>query len=112
LRAVRPAMATIATAKLILISTGYAMAVLYELHKTHYGKDDSPVLVWQAPTATMNPRISQEFIDEQIELDPEAGRSEWGGLFREDISMAFPLEMLEQCMIPRRVELAYAKAVT
>jgi hypothetical protein len=27
-----------------LISTGYAMAgVLYELHKTHYGKDDSPV---------------------------------------------------------------------
>jgi hypothetical protein len=88
------------------------MAVLYELHKTHYGKDDSPVLVWQAPTATMNPRISQEFIDEQIELDPEAGRSEWGGLFREDISMAFPLEMLEQCMIPRRVELAYAKAVT
>jgi hypothetical protein len=105
-------MATIATAKLILISTGYAMAVLYELHKTHYGKDDSPVLVWQAPTATMNPRIFQEFIDEQIELDPEAGRSEWGGLFREDISMAFPLEMLEQCMIPRRVELAYAKAVT
>jgi hypothetical protein len=79
LRAVRPAMATIATAKLILISTGYAMAVLYELHKTHYGKDDSPVLVWQAPTATMNPRISQEFIDEQIELDPEASRSEWGG---------------------------------
>ena len=113
IRAVRPAMATIATAKLILISTGYAMAgVLYELHKTHYGKDDSPVLVWQAPTATMNPRISQEFIDEQIELDPEAGRSEWGGLFREDISMAFPLEMLEQCIVPGRVELAYAKAVT
>jgi len=59
IRAVRPAMATIATAKLILISTGYAMAgVLYELHKTHYGKDDSPVLVWQALTVTMNPRIS------------------------------------------------------
>ena len=112
IRAVRPAMATIATAKLILISTGYAMAgVLFDLHKTHYGKDDSPVLVWQAPTVIMNPRISQEFIDEQIELDPEAGRSEWGGLFREDISMAFPLELIEQCIVPGRVELPYAKAV-
>jgi hypothetical protein len=112
IRAVRPAMATIATAKLILISTGYAMAgVLYELHKAHYGKDDSPVLVWQAPTVIMNPRISQEFIDEQIDLDPEAGRSEWGGLFREDISMAFPLELIEQCIVPGRVELPYAKGV-
>jgi hypothetical protein len=37
----------------------------------------------------MNPRISQEFIDEQIELDPEAGRSEWGGLFREDSRWRF-----------------------
>jgi hypothetical protein len=106
LRAVRPAMATIPDAKLILISTGYAMAgVLYELHKQHYGKDDSPILIWRADTRTMNPRISQEFIDEQIELDPEAGRSEWGGLFREDISQAFSLELLESCVIPGRVEL-------
>jgi hypothetical protein len=57
-----------------------------------------PVLIWQSDTRTMNPRISQEFIDEQIDLDPEAGRSEWGGLFREDISMAFPLELIEQCI--------------
>jgi hypothetical protein len=113
LRAVRPAMATIPNAKLILISTGYAMAgALFELHRQHYGKNDSRVLIWQSDTRTMNPNISQEFIDEQIELDPEAGRSEWGGLFREDISMAFPLEMIEQCIIPGRVELAYAKGVS
>jgi hypothetical protein len=112
LRALRPAMATIPNAKLILISTGYAMAgVLYSLHREHYGKDDSPVLVWQADTRTMNPRISQEFIDEQIDLDPEAGRSEWGGLFREDISQAFPIEMLEQCVVPGRVELPPVKGV-
>jgi hypothetical protein len=81
LRAVRPSMATIPTAKLILISTGYAMAgVLYELHKEHYGKDDSPVLIWQSDTITMNPRISQEFVDEQIELDPEAGAQRVGRL--------------------------------
>src|SRR4029077_17273760 len=112
LRALRPAMATIPNAKLILISTGYAMAgVLYELHKAHFGKTDSPVLVWQSDTVTMNPRISQEFVDEQIDLDPEAGRSEWGGLFREDISQAFPISMLEQCVIPGRVELPPVKGL-
>jgi hypothetical protein len=106
LRAVRPAMATIPNAKLILISTGYAMAeALYDLHRQHYGKNDSRVLIWQAATRTMNPNISQEFVDEQIELDPEAGRSEWGGLFREDISQAFPFELIQSCIVPGRVEL-------
>jgi hypothetical protein len=77
LRAVRPAMATIPNAKLILISTGYAMAdALHDLQRQHYGKNDSRVLIWQSDTRTMNPNISHEFIDEQIELDPEAGRSE------------------------------------
>jgi hypothetical protein len=106
LRAVRPAMATIPNAKLILISTGYAMAgALYDLHRQHYGKNDSRILIWQASTRDMNPNISQEFIDEQIDLDPEAGRSEWCGLFREDISEAFPFELVQGCIVPRRVEL-------
>ena len=113
LRAVRPAMATIPNAKLILISTGYAMAgALYDLHRQHFGKNDSPVLIWQSDTRTMNPNISQEFIDEQIELDPEAGRSEWGGLFREDISEAFPFELVQGCIVPGRVELPRVKGVT
>jgi hypothetical protein len=112
LRAVRPSMATIPNARLILISTGYAMqGVLYDLHRQHFGKDDSPVLVWQSDTRTMNPNISQAFIDEQIELDPEAGRSEWGGLFREDISQAFHSELIEQCVVPNRIELPPVKGV-
>jgi hypothetical protein len=103
LRAVRPAMATIPNAKLILISTGYAIAgALFDLYKQHYGKNDSRVLLWQSDTRTMNPNISREFIDEQIELDPEAGRSEWGRLFREDISEAFPWEHVQSCIIPGR----------
>ncbi len=78
--ALRPAMATIPIAKLICISTGYAqVGVLYDMHKKYHGQDDNEVLVWQADTATMNPTISQNFIDKEIEKDPEAGRAEWLG---------------------------------
>src|SRR5262245_57821362 len=104
--ALRPAMATIPIAKLICISTGYAqVGVLYDMHKKYHGREDDEILVWQADTATMNPTISQTFIDKEIEKDPEAGRAEWLGLFREDVSAAFPLEVLEKCIIRGRLEL-------
>jgi hypothetical protein len=107
LSAIRPAMATIPDGKLLCISTGYAqVGALYDAHKQHYGKDDDDVLVWQADTGAMNPTISQKYIDKELEKDPEAGRAEWLGLFREDVSAAFPLEAIERCIVPGRVELA------
>jgi hypothetical protein len=47
---------------------------LYDAHKEHYGKDDDDILFWQADTASMNPTISQVYIDKEIEKDPEASR--------------------------------------
>src|SRR5262245_54268718 len=106
LSAIRPAMATIRDAKLLCISKGYAQAgALYEAHKEHYGNEDDETHIWQADTASMNPTISQKFIDKEIEKDPEAGRAEWLGLFREDVSAAFPLEVIEACIISGRSEL-------
>jgi hypothetical protein len=113
LSAIRPAMATIPDAKLLCISTGYAQTgALFDAHKQHYGKDDDDILVWQADTAAMNPTISQKFIDRELEKDPEAGRAEWLGLFREDVTAAFPLEAIERCIIPGRVELAPSPHIT
>jgi hypothetical protein len=77
----------------------------------HFGKDDDDVLVWQADTAAMNPTISQEFIDKEIQKDPESGRAEWLGLFREDVSAAFPLELIEACIVPGRMEIPYSSHV-
>jgi hypothetical protein len=112
LTAVRPGMATVPNAKLLCISTGYAMTgALFDAHKEHYGKDDDEVLVWQADTASMNPTISQGFIDKEIEKDPDAGRAEWLGLFREDVSAAFPLEVIESCIIPGRLEIPFSPHV-
>jgi hypothetical protein len=113
LSAIRPAMATIPDAKLLCISTGYAqVGALYDAHKQHYGKDDDDVLVWQADTASMNPTISQKFIDNELEKDPQAGRAEWLGLFREDVTAAFPLELIEACIVIGRSQILPAPNVS
>jgi hypothetical protein len=86
-------MATIPEAKLLVISSPSAKyGVLFEAHHRYYAQDGAPVLIWQADTRTMNPNITEEFIQAEIENDPDAARSEWLALFREDIEAAFSLE--------------------
>ncbi len=112
LAALRPAMATIPNSKLLVISTPYSRAgALFETYKDHFGQEDSDLLVWQAPTSTMNPTIDEEFIRQELERDPDAGRAEWMAQFREDVEAAFPMEMVEACVIPGRVELPAAESV-
>src|SRR5258705_13604911 len=53
--ALRPAMATIPRALMLKASSPYSRrGVLWNDHRKHYAKEDSPVLVWQADTRTMN----------------------------------------------------------
>jgi phage terminase large subunit-like protein len=52
--ALRPAMSTIPSSKLLIISTPYSQSgTLYESHREHFGKDDDHVLVWVAETRVM-----------------------------------------------------------
>jgi len=112
-QALRPAMVTIPEAKLLVISSPYAKAgVLFEAHRKYFGHDDRNVLVWQSETRVMNPSISQEFINEEIERDPDAARSEWFAQFREDVEAAFSLESIEQCVIPGRSDLLPAQGLS
>ena len=112
-QALRPAMATVPEAKLLVISSPYAkFGIMFETYRRYYGQNDPNVLMWQADTRTMNPTISQEFIDEEMARDPEAGRSEWLGLFRDDLEQAFSLESIESCVVPGRTELLPAQSLT
>ena len=58
----------------------------------------------------MNPNISEEFIQAEIEADPDSARSEYLAQFREDVEAAFSLESIEACVIPGRTELMGAGA--
>jgi hypothetical protein len=94
--ALRPGMATIPGAKLLCASSPYARrGSLFDAHKKHFGKDEDPVLVWQAPTRVMNPSISQAMIDAAMEADAASASAEWLAQFRVDIESWIGREIVE-----------------
>lgn len=106
LRAVRPTLATTG-GRLLVLSSPYGQAgALWELHRQHYGKDDSPVLVWQASASEMNPTLPQDYLDRMAQDDPEAYRSEVLGEFRAGVAALFDPETIDRVVVPGRRELA------
>jgi hypothetical protein len=101
--AVRPGLATTPGALLLCISSPYAKrGMLWEMHRKHYGKDDDPVLVWQATTRDMNPTVPQEIIDQAMEEDPDAARAEYLAEFRSDIEAFVSRDIIDSLVIPGR----------
>lgn len=85
--------------KIVAISSPYAQSgLLYELHKKHYGNDDSPVLVWQASSKDMNPLLSEDYLQRMREDDPQGYESEVLGEFRQGVSNLFDFETLQSCV--------------
>jgi len=85
-RAVLPALIA-SGGMLVSISTPYRrLGLMHSKHRDFYGVADPQVLVAQADTATLNPLIDRAEIEAAYAADPEAAPSEWGGLFRDDIS--------------------------
>src|SRR5262245_33443190 len=109
LRAARPCLATTG-GKLIALSSPYAASgALHELHRRHWGQDDSPCLVWQATAPEMNPTLSADYLDRMREEDPEAYEAEVLGQFRRGISQLFDFDALDACIGDRPLELTPAR---
>ena len=105
LNALRPAMATISDALILCFSTPYARrGVLWDAYQRHFGKGGD-VLVWQAPTRTMNPTVPQDIIDAAYEEDPAAASAEYGAEFRSDVEAFITQEAVDACIVPGRFEL-------
>jgi hypothetical protein len=96
LRALRPGLANIPGAMLLIASSPYAKrGELYGAFRRHYGRDDARVLVWKADTQTMNPSIDRRIIDEAYESDPESAKAEFGASFRDDLADYITIEAVE-----------------
>jgi hypothetical protein len=107
LAALRPAMSTIPGALLIGLGTPYRRSgPLYDAHKRHYGHEDSPVLVIQANTRTMNPSVPQSVIDRAMEIDPIAAQAEYFAQFRSDVGSFLDLDLIERAIEVGRRERA------
>jgi hypothetical protein len=100
IEAVRPALATVPGSMLLCASSPYSRrGALWDAHRRHFAKD-GPVLVWQAPTAVMNPTVSERVVEEALERDASVAASEWLAEFRADIESFITREAVEACIEP------------
>ncbi len=99
LDAVRPGMATIPNSMLLCASSPYAQrGALFDAFKAHYGRDDSDVLIWRAPTRRMNPTVDQAIIDRAYERDAAVASAEYGAEFRRDIEILLDPDAVAACV--------------
>jgi hypothetical protein len=106
LNGLRPGMATVPSALLLCLSSPYARrGALWTAYEKHFGKDDSPVLVVQADTQTMNPVVPEEIIAQAYAEDPTSAAAEYGAEFRRDVESYVSREAIETCVIGGRLEL-------
>jgi hypothetical protein len=99
INAVRPAMATVPGSMMLCASSPYArQGALYEAFDAHYGQDDSPPLVWRAPTRAMNPTVPQAYIDREIAANPARNRSEYLAEWRNDVEGFVSLDTVRACV--------------
>jgi hypothetical protein len=98
LRVARGRVATTGGRILILSSPYHQTGALYELHRRHYGRDDSETLIWQARAPAMNPTLPADYVARMRENDPEAARSEIDAEFRTGVLTFFDPDALEACV--------------
>jgi hypothetical protein len=107
--ALRPAMSTIAGSLLIGLEKAYKRSgPLYESYWRHYGYD-SPVLVIQADTKTMNRSVPQSVIDRAFEPNPVNTSAEYLALFRSDVDSFLDADLIERAIEMGRRERAPLK---
>ena len=110
--ALKPAMATIPNAMLLCASSPYAQrGALFSAFKRHFGKDGDPVLVWKAPTRTMNATVPQSMIDAAMEADPASAASEFLAQWRIDVEIFVSRDVVEAAVVPGRHELPRVERV-
>src|SRR6478672_6215092 len=89
-------MATVPRALLLKASSPYSRrGALWDDYRKHFGKEESTTLVWVADTRTMNPSVSQAYIDRKYEDDPARAAAEYGALFRTDVEALLTREAIE-----------------
>jgi hypothetical protein len=94
-RAIMPGMATLRGSMLVGISSPYRKhGLLHQKFERHFGKDDGDVLVVRAPSLTLNPTLDRSIVEQALEDDPAAARSEWLAEFRNDISGFADIEVV------------------
>lgn len=109
LEALRPAMATVPDALLLLLSSPYARrGEMWKAFQRFWGQDHRRTLVIKADTLTLNPTASREIIDQAYADDPAAAAAEYGAEFRRDVESFIDPDALSAVTVPGRHSLGYS----
>jgi hypothetical protein len=99
LEAIRPAMATVPGALLLVASSPYSRkGIVWEAYKRNFGVAGARALVWQASTQVMNPTVPESFLAAAYERDPISAAAEFGAEWRSDIGAFVTREVVEACI--------------
>jgi phage terminase large subunit-like protein len=105
LAALRPAMVTFSTSKLIKISTPYRKEGV--LWREFQERAELEQLVWQIPSAEMNPTIQERSLERARKRDESKFRREFLAEFTDDIAGWIVPDVLEACIVRNRTELPH-----
>jgi hypothetical protein len=95
-RSLVPAMATIPSSRLWIISSPYRKSgLLYDRFSKFYGKSDPDVLAFRGTTRQGNPTISQAVVDRALRDDPEGAPAEYLAQWRDGVSSFIGRELIE-----------------
>jgi len=96
IQAIRPGLSTLG-GRLIALSSPYARrGALWTAYQRHFRKDESPVLVAQAPSRSMNASLDQRIIDEALADDRASASAEYLAEFRSDLEAYVDIEQLSR----------------
>jgi Terminase large subunit, T4likevirus-type, N-terminal len=101
-RALLPSMLTLRGTLIAISSPHMRRGLMYELYGRYFSKDNVRGLFIQADSLTLNPTLDSVAIDRAVAADPEAGQSEYMGLFRTDLSSYLSVEDLDRSIVPNR----------
>jgi ribosomal protein L37AE/L43A len=102
LNAVRPGLAT-TNGLLLVISSPYSkIGPLYENYREHFGKSDSPILVWKGTSLEMNPTLPAKVVERALARDRAAAAAEYLAEFRDDIGGFLSIEEIERVIVTGR----------
>jgi hypothetical protein len=94
-RSLLPALATLPTSRLMVVSSPYTRdGLLFDLVSKHYGKPHD-ILVFSGTSRQGNPGLDQAMIDQALADDPVGAPAEWLGEWRDGISNFLPREVVE-----------------
>lgn len=105
IRAIQPSLATMG-GKLICISSPYAKkGWCFKTYQRNWANEAGNILLWNAASRVMNPKLPQRIVDEALAEDLQAAKSEYLGEFRDDVGEYLPRSVIERVVVAGRTEL-------